>query len=69
MTRKDVGLSRTERPNSAGRLPPAPPSQGHVKLPLRQVVFDPDLLRLNLGIFILHMVQMAMFVALRVVLG
>jgi MFS family permease len=45
-------------------VPPAPPPHGHVKLPLRRVVFDPDLLRLNLGIFVLHMVQMAMFVVL-----
>ena len=45
-------------------VPPAPQLLGHVKLPLRQVVADPDLLRLNLGIFILHMVQMAMFVVL-----
>ncbi|MGE5472371.1 MAG: MFS transporter [Bacteroidota bacterium] len=45
-------------------VPPAPAPHGHVKLPLRRVVFDPDLLRLNLGIFVLHMVQMAMFVVL-----
>jgi len=45
-------------------VPPAPPPLGHEKLPLRRVVFDPDLLRLNLGIFVLHMVQMAMFVVL-----
>jgi len=45
-------------------VPPAPPPHGHEKLPLRQVVFDPDLLRLNCGIFILHLVQMAMFVVL-----
>ena len=45
-------------------VPPAPPAHGHEKLPLRRVVFDPDLLRLNLGIFVLHMVQMAMFVVL-----
>jgi len=45
-------------------VPPAPPPHGHEKLPLRRVVFDPDLLRLNLGIFVLHMVQMAMFVVL-----
>jgi MFS family permease len=30
----------------------------------REVVLEPDLLRLNFGIFSLHMVQMAMFVAL-----
>lgn len=45
-------------------VPPAPPPHGHEKLPLRRVIFDPDLLRLNVGIFTLHMVQMAMFVVL-----
>ncbi|MDE2440145.1 MAG: MFS transporter [Betaproteobacteria bacterium] len=45
-------------------VPPAPPPQGHEKLPLRRVIFDADLFRLNLGIFTLHMVQMAMFVVL-----
>ncbi|WP_226407596.1 MFS transporter [Dechloromonas denitrificans] len=45
-------------------VPPAPPVNGHEKLPLRRVIFDKDLLRLNLGIFVLHMVQMAMFVVL-----
>ena len=45
-------------------VPPAPPPLGHAKLPLRQVAMDPDLLRLNLGIFVLHMVQMSMFVVL-----
>ncbi len=45
-------------------VPPAPAPQGHEKLPLRRVVMDPDLIRLNVGIFVLHMVQMAMFVVL-----
>jgi len=45
-------------------VPPAPPPHGHAKLPLRRVVFDKDLLRLNCGIFVLHIVQMAMFVVL-----
>jgi MFS family permease len=45
-------------------VPPAPPPHGHEKLPLRRVLFDPDLIRLNVGIFVLHMVQMAMFVVL-----
>jgi MFS family permease len=45
-------------------VPPAPPPHGHEKLPLRRVILDADLMRLNLGIFILHMVQMAMFVVL-----
>ncbi len=45
-------------------VPPAPPPHGHEKLPLRRVMLDPDLIRLNVGIFVLHMVQMAMFVVL-----
>jgi predicted MFS family arabinose efflux permease len=45
-------------------VPPAPPPHGHEKLPLRRVIRDPDLIRLNLGIFLLHMMQMAMFVVL-----
>ena len=45
-------------------VPPAPPPHGHERLPLRRVIFDADLLRLNLGIFMLHMVQMAMFVVI-----
>ena len=45
-------------------VPPAPPPHGHEKLPLRRVVMDPDLIRLNIGIFVLHVVQMAMFVVL-----
>jgi predicted MFS family arabinose efflux permease len=45
-------------------VPPAPAPHGHDKLPMRRVLFDADLLRLNLGIFVLHMVQMAMFVVL-----
>lgn len=45
-------------------VPPAPAPHGHEKLPLRRVIFDADLLRLNTGIFTLHMVQMAMFVVL-----
>jgi MFS family permease len=45
-------------------VPPAPPPHGHEKLPLRRVVMDPDLIRLNVGIFVLHVVQMAMFVVL-----
>jgi len=35
---------------------------GHVRLPLRRVLADGDLLKLNLGIGVLHMIQMAMFV-------
>lgn len=45
-------------------VPPAPAPQGHAKLPMRQVLFDADLLRLNFGIGTLHMIQMAMFVVL-----
>lgn len=45
-------------------VPPAPPLHGHAKLPLRRVLADPDLLKLNLGIGTLHMIQMAMFVVL-----
>lgn len=45
-------------------VPPAPAPHGHEKLPLRRVLFDADLLRLNFGIFSLHMTQMAMFVVL-----
>lgn len=45
-------------------VPPPPPPSGHEKLPFRRVLFEPDLLRLNFGIFSLHMMQMAMFVVI-----
>ncbi|MFZ1445202.1 MAG: MFS transporter [Candidatus Dechloromonas phosphoritropha] len=45
-------------------VPPAPPRHGHEKLPLRRVLLDVNLFRLNVGIFVLHMAQMAMFVVL-----
>lgn len=45
-------------------VPLAPAPAGHEKLPFRKVLLNPDLLRLNCGIFILHLVQMAMFVVL-----
>ena len=45
-------------------VPAVPRPQGHVRLPLRRVLADRDLLRLNLGIFTLHLIQMAMFVVL-----
>lgn len=45
-------------------VPPAPAPHGHVKLPLRHVLTNPDLLKLNLGIGVLHIIQMAMFVVL-----
>jgi hypothetical protein len=43
-------------------VPPAPPPPGGPKPPFRDVLLDTRLLRLNFGIFTLHMVQMAMFV-------
>jgi predicted MFS family arabinose efflux permease len=43
-------------------VPPAPPLPHGPKPPFRDVLLDAQLLRLNLGIFTLHMVQMAMFV-------
>jgi MFS family permease len=43
-------------------VPPAPPPQPGPKVPFRDVLFDTQLMRLNFGIFVLHMVQMAMFV-------
>ncbi len=42
--------------------PPAPPLPHGPKPPFREVLLDTQLLRLNFGIFTLHMVQMAMFV-------
>ena len=45
-------------------VPAVPRPTGHLRLPLRRVLGDPDLLRLNLGIFTLHLIQMAMFVVL-----
>ena len=45
-------------------VPTAPPPPGHEKLPFRKVLLEPDLLRLNFGIFSLHMMQMAMFVVI-----
>lgn len=43
-------------------VPPAPPPPQGPRPPFRDVLFDTRLLRLNFGIFTLHMVQMAMFV-------
>ncbi len=43
-------------------VPPAPPTPPGPKPPFHEVLFDTRLLRLNFGIFTLHMVQMAMFV-------
>ncbi len=44
--------------------PQAGPAHGDERTPLSAVAFEPDLRRLNFGIFTLHAVQMAMFVAL-----
>ena len=47
--------------------PPAPlaaPAAGAARTPFVAIALEPDLLRLNLGIFVLHAVQMAMFVVL-----
>ncbi len=47
-------------------VPPAPPRPAALRVQagsaLRKALLDAELLRLNLGIFILHVVQMAMFV-------
>ena len=46
-------------------VPEPPPHDLHAhlpKVPFAQVLTNPQLLRLNLGIFILHLIQMAMFV-------
>ena len=45
-------------------VPAAAQPVGQQKLPLRAVLTNPDLLKLNLGIGTLHMIQMAMFVVL-----
>jgi MFS family permease len=54
-------------------VPPAPMhaatlADGAARLPWSRVVLDPQLLRLNFGIFALHTVQMAMFVVVPVLL-
>lgn len=54
-------------------VPPAPMhattlADPATRLPWPRVVFDPQLLRLNFGIFALHTVQMAMFVVVPVML-
>jgi len=43
-------------------VPPAPPTQPGPKVPFKTVLLDTQLLRLNFGIFSLHLIQMAMFV-------
>ena len=47
-----------------GGVSPAPTGVPGPRVPLREVLRDTALLRLNFGIFTLHMVQMAMFVVL-----
>jgi MFS family permease len=49
---------------------PAAPAKGHAELPATalEIVLDPQLLRLNFGIFALHTVQMAIFVVVPVLL-
>lgn len=49
-------------------VPEAPPAPVGHAVPLREVLVNADLLRLNLGIFVLHLVQMAMFVVVPVLL-
>jgi MFS family permease len=43
-------------------VPEPPPVHAGLRVPFRQVLVNTQLLRLNLGIFILHMAQMMMFV-------
>ncbi|MFC5300130.1 MFS transporter [Azospira restricta] len=47
-------------------VPEPPPPEHHADgpVPFARVAFDPELLRLNFGIFTLHLAQMAMFVVI-----
>ena len=45
-------------------VPPAPTCEPGPRVPLREVLTNGDLLRLNFGIFTLHLAQMAMFMVL-----
>ncbi|MBE0613449.1 MAG: MFS transporter [Burkholderiales bacterium] len=45
-------------------VPAAPRIQAGPKVPLREVLLDAQLLRLNFGIFSLHLIQIAMFVVM-----
>lgn len=45
-------------------VPPAPPPAPGPKVPFREVLTNPHLLRLNFGIFSLHMLQMSIFVVM-----
>ncbi|RCS56559.1 MFS transporter [Parvibium lacunae] len=49
-------------------VPPAPPRAPLPAVPFREVLCHRELLRLNLGVFALHMAQMAMFVVVPVLL-
>jgi MFS family permease len=54
-----LGVVRFLVPEAPTRVPPPPGASM-----LREAVLHPELVRLNVGIFVLHMVQMAMFVVL-----
>jgi MFS family permease len=43
-------------------VPPAPPAMSATRVPFRTVLYNGDLMRLNFGVFALHLTQMAMFV-------
>ncbi len=45
-------------------VPAAPPIRPGPKVPLREVLLDAQLLRLDFGIFALHLIQIAMFVVM-----
>jgi predicted MFS family arabinose efflux permease len=49
-------------PSAHEAVSPAAPSSSQARSRLIDVATEPDLLRLNLGIFVLHCVQMSMFV-------
>lgn len=46
------------------KLTPSAPALPLARVPLRQVLAMPELMRLNYGVFVLHLSQMAMFVVL-----
>jgi MFS family permease len=43
-------------------VPPAPPAMSATRVPFSTVLYNGDLMRLNFGVFALHLTQMAMFV-------
>jgi predicted MFS family arabinose efflux permease len=45
-------------------VPDPPPPPPHVKAPFSEVLHNPELLRLNFGVFVLHATQTALFVIL-----